>query len=133
MKKTIELIKEEFDIKNLETLTETKWCKLKQLIKSNHFQGFYTYYFLAVRGCPWIEPETYDSGFIWQQDGNTTQKLQEALKSQLSYLRIPMRKTYIQKTEFGIALIPHFRSVKRDEIHAAVHILLDSDVQVWYN
>lgn len=133
MKKTIELIKDEFNIENLETLTETKWCKIKQLIKSNVFQGFYTYYFLSVRGCPWIEPETYDSGFIWQQDGNTTQKLQEALKSQLSYLRIPMRKTYIQRTEFGIALIPHFRSVKRDEIHAAVHILLDPNVQVWYN
>ena len=130
MKKTIELIKDEFEIEHLEELTETKWCKLKHLIKSDAFQGFYTYYFLAVRGCPWIEPETYDSGFIWQQDGNTTQKLQEALKSQLSYLRIPMRKTYIQKTEFGIALIPHFRSVKRDKIHAAVHILLDPNVQV---
>ena len=118
MKKTIELIKDEFKIEHLEELTETKWCKLKQLIKSDAFQGFY------------IEPETYDSGFIWQQSGNTTQKLQEALKSQLSYLRIPMRKTYVHRTEFGIALIPHFRSVKRDEIHAAVHILLDSDVQI---
>ena len=129
MKKTIELIKDEFKIEHLEELTETKWCKLK----SSHFKGFYTYYFLAVRGCPWIEPETYDSGFIWQQDGNITQKLQESLKSQLSYLRIPMRKTYVHRTEFGIALIPHFRSVKRDEIHAAVHILLDPNVQVWYN
>ena len=123
----LQQIKEEFDIKNikeLETLTPTKWCEIKRKINSEDFDGFIYYFFRPYAGCPWIDPETFHEGYIWNTGGDVKQKLISSFKSRCHYLKIPKMKTYVHEGPDFIVLIPAFTHIKRNEIWEVIRINL---------
>ena len=122
--KLLEQIKEEFDIHEFKTLTQTKWCEIKRLIKSDKFDGFYYYYFRGYDVVPWIDPETFDAGYIWNSGGDIKQKLIADFKNRAYYLKIPKMKTYVHKGPDYIVLIPAFKHIKPNEIWEVIRINL---------
>lgn len=122
--KLLQQIKDEFDIKELETLTQTKWCEIKRKINSEGFDGFYYYYFRGYNVVPWIDPETFDAGYIWNSGGDVRQKLIADFKSRTSYLKIPKMKTYVHEGDDFIVLIPAFKCINRNYIWEVIRINL---------
>lgn len=122
--KLLQQIKDEFNIKELETLTQTKWCEIKRLIKSDKFDGFYYYYFRDYDVVPWIDPETFDAGYIWNSGGDVRQKLIADFKSRTSYLKIPKMKTYVHEGDDFIVLIPAFKCITHNYIWEVIRINL---------
>ena len=123
----LQQIKDEFDIKDikkLETLTQTKWCEIKRKINSEDFDGFYYYYFREYDVVPWIDPETFDAGYIWNSGGDIHQKLIANFKSRASHLKIPKMKTYVHEGPDFIVLIPAFTHITRNEIWEVIRINL---------
>ena len=125
----LQQIKDEFDIKNikeLKTLTPTKWCEIKRLIKSDKFDGFYYYYFREYDVVPWIDPETFDTGYIWNTGGDIKQKLISGFKSRCHYQKIPKMKTYVHKYKDSIILIPAYRSISKYQAWEVIRIMMKS-------
>lgn len=123
----LEQIKDEFDIKDikeLETLTQTKWCEIKRKINSEDFDGFIYYYFRPYAGCPWIDPETFHEGYIWNTGGDVKQKLISGFKNRCHYQKIPKMKTYVHEYKDSIILIPAYRSISKYQAWEVIRIMM---------
>ena len=123
--KLLQQIKDEFNIKNikeLETLTQTKWCEIKRKINSEDFDGFIYYYFRPYAGYPWIDPETFDSGYIWNTGGDIKQKLISGFKNRCQ--KIPKMTTYVHEYKDSIVLIPEYRNINKYQAWEVIRIMM---------
>lgn len=122
--KHLERIKQEFGIDKFEKLTPTEWCAVKRKLKSEDFEGFIYYYFRHQGLLPWMDVDTFDAGYTWQDGGDIRQKLIANFKQNASYLNIPKAKTYIHYDGNDIILIPAFRKIRNDQLWMVIRICM---------
>ena len=89
-KPNLEMIKKELNIPKLETLTQSKYCEIKKIIKNADTLGYINHYFNHEMEV-WFEPEFEEAGWLWCSkkaeiiDINTI--LKQRILTQLTYYK----------------------------------------------